>query len=42
MDLFLKLKFKLNGLRFDTTEQILGSSQKVLNTVQEYDFKQTF
>ena len=40
--LFLKLKFKLNGLRFDTTEQILGSSQKVLNTVQESDFKQAF
>ena len=40
--LFLKLKFKLNGLRFDTTEQILGSSQRVLNTVQESDFKQAF
>ena len=40
--LCLKLKVKLNGLRFDTTVQISGSSQKVLNTVQEPDFKQTF
>jgi hypothetical protein len=36
--LFLKMKFKLKGRRFDTIEEIQAESQRVLDTVTEKDF----
>jgi hypothetical protein len=40
--LFPKMKLKLNGRYFDTTEGIQAESQKVLDTLTEKDFKKTF
>jgi hypothetical protein len=40
--LFLKMKMKLTGRRFDTTEEIQAESLRVLNTVTEKDFQETF
>jgi hypothetical protein len=40
--LFLRLKIKLKGRHFDTTEVIEVESQAVLNTLTEHDFKDAF
>jgi hypothetical protein len=40
--LFLRLKIKLKGLHFDTTEVIKTESQVVLNTLIEHDFQDAF
>ena len=40
--LFPKLKMKLNGLRFQTLEEIHTESQAVLNTLRENDFQECF
>jgi hypothetical protein len=40
--LFPKIKLKLKGRRFDTTEEIQAESQKVLNTLIEKDFHEAF
>jgi hypothetical protein len=39
--LFLKMKLKLKGRRFDTTE-IQAESQRVLDTLTEKDFQEAF
>jgi hypothetical protein len=36
---FPKMKFKLKGRRFDTTEEIQAESQTVLDTLTEKDFQ---
>jgi hypothetical protein len=40
--LFPEMKLKLKGRRFDTTEEIQAESQRVLNTLTEKDFQETF
>jgi hypothetical protein len=40
--LFPKMKLKLKGRRFDTTEEIQVESQRVLDTVAEKDFQEAF
>ena len=40
--LFPKMKFKLKGRRFDTTEEIQAESQRVLDTLIEKDFHEAF
>jgi hypothetical protein len=40
--LFPKMKLKLKGLRFDTTEEIQAESQRVLDTLREKDFQEAF
>jgi hypothetical protein len=40
--LFPKLKLKLKGRRFYTTEQIQAESQRVHDTVIEKDFQEVF
>jgi hypothetical protein len=40
--LFPKMKLKLKGRRFDTTEDIQAESQRVLDTVTEKDFQEAF
>jgi hypothetical protein len=39
---FPKMKLKLKGRRFDTIEEIQGESQRVLDTVTEKDFQESF
>jgi hypothetical protein len=36
------MKLKLTGRRFDTTEEIQAESQRVLGTLTEKDFQETF
>jgi hypothetical protein len=40
--LFPKIKLKLKGRRFDTTEEIHAESQKVLDTLTEKVFQEAF
>jgi hypothetical protein len=40
--LFPRLKIKLKGCHFDTTEMIKAESQVVLNTLTEHDFQDAF
>jgi hypothetical protein len=40
--LFSKMKYNLQGRRFDTTEEIQTESQRVLDTVTEKDFQEAF
>jgi hypothetical protein len=40
--LFPKMKLKLKGRRFDTTEEIHAESPRVLDTAAEKDFQETF
>jgi hypothetical protein len=40
--LFPKIKLKLKGRRFDTTEEIQTESQRVLDTLREKDFQEAF
>jgi hypothetical protein len=40
--LFLKIKLKLKGRRFDTIKEIQAESQRVLDTLTEKDFRETF
>jgi hypothetical protein len=40
--LFPKIKLKLKGRRFDTTEKIQTESQRVLDTLIEKDFQEAF
>jgi hypothetical protein len=40
--LFPKMKLKLKGRRFDTTEVIKAESQRVLDTLTEMDFQEAF
>jgi len=40
--LFPKMKFKLKGRRFDTIEDILAETQKVLDTLTEKNFQDAF
>jgi hypothetical protein len=40
--LFLRLKIKLKGRYFATTEVNEAESQAVLNTLTEYDFQDAF
>jgi hypothetical protein len=40
--LFLKIKLKLKGRRFDNTEEIQAESQRVLDTLTKKDFKDAF
>jgi hypothetical protein len=40
--LFPKIKLKLKGRRFDTTEEIQAESQSVLDTLTEQDFQEAF
>jgi hypothetical protein len=40
--LFTKMKLKLKGRRFDTTEEIQTESQRVLDTLTEKDFQEAF
>ena len=40
--LFPKMKIKLKGRRFDTVEEIQAESQKVLNTLTQKDFQDSF
>jgi transposase len=40
--LFPRLKIKLKGRRFDTTEASEAESQTVLNTLTEHDFQDAF
>jgi predicted acetyltransferase len=39
---FLKMKPKLKGRRFDTIEEIQAELQRVLDTVTEKDFQEAF
>jgi hypothetical protein len=39
---FSKMKLKLKGPRFDTIEEIQAESQRVLHTLTENDFQETF
>jgi hypothetical protein len=36
------MKIKLKGRRFDTVEEIQAESQKVLNTLTQKDFQDSF
>jgi hypothetical protein len=40
--LYPRLKIKLKGCRFDTTEVIKAESQAVPNTLTEHDFQDAF
>jgi hypothetical protein len=40
--LFPKMKLKLKGNQFDTTEEIQGEMQRVLDTLTEKDFQKAF
>jgi hypothetical protein len=40
--LFLKIKLKLKGHRFDTIEEIQSESQRVLDTLTVKDFQEVF
>jgi hypothetical protein len=40
--LFPKIKLKLKGSRFDTIDEILAETQKVLDNVTEKDFQEAF
>jgi hypothetical protein len=40
--LFTKIKWKLKGRRFDTTEENQTESQRVLDSVTEKDFQEAF
>jgi hypothetical protein len=40
--LFTKMKLKLTGRRFDTTEEIQAESQRTLDTLTEKDFQEEF
>jgi hypothetical protein len=40
--LYPKMKLKLKGCRFDTTEEIQAESQRVLDNVTEKDFQEAF
>jgi hypothetical protein len=40
--LFSRLKIKLRGRHFDTTEVIEAESQAVLNALTEHDFQDAF
>jgi hypothetical protein len=40
--LFLRLKIKLKGRHFDTTEVIVAELKVVLNTLKEQDFQDAF
>jgi hypothetical protein len=40
--LFPKMKLKLKGRRFDTIEVIQANSQRVLDTLKEKDFQESF
>jgi hypothetical protein len=40
--LFPKMKLKLKGHWFDTTEEIQAESQRVLDTLTEKDFQEAF
>jgi hypothetical protein len=40
--LLARLKMKLKGLHFDTTEVMEADSQAVLNTLAEHDFQDAF
>jgi hypothetical protein len=40
--LFPKMKLKLKGLRFGTTEEIQAESQRVLDTLTENNFQEAF
>jgi hypothetical protein len=40
--LFSKIKLRLKGRRFDTSEEIHAESQRVLDTVTEKDFQKAF
>jgi transposase len=40
--LFPKMNIKLKGRRFDTVEEIQAESQKVLNTLTQKDFQDSF
>jgi hypothetical protein len=40
--LFLRLKIKLKGRHFDTTDVIDAESQAVLNSLTEHDFQNAF
>jgi hypothetical protein len=40
--LFPKMKLKLEGRRFDTTEEIRAESQRMLDTLTEKDFQEVF
>jgi hypothetical protein len=40
--LFPKMKLKLKGCWFDTTEEIQAESQRVLDTLTEKDFQEAF
>jgi len=40
--LFQKIKLKLKGRQFDTTEEIQAASQRVLDTLMEKDFQEAF
>jgi hypothetical protein len=42
LSLFPKIKLKLKGGRFDTTEEIQAESKRVLDTLTENDFKESF
>jgi hypothetical protein len=40
--MFPRLKIKLKGRHFDTTEVMEAESQPVLNTLTEHDFQDAF
>jgi hypothetical protein len=40
--LFPKMKLKLQGCQFDTTEEIQAESQSMLDTLTEKDFQEAF
>ena len=40
--IFPKLKLKLKGCQFDTTEEIQAESQRVLDNLTEKDFQEAF
>jgi len=40
--LFTKMKLKLKGRQFDTTEEIQAESQRVLDTLIEKEFQEVF
>jgi hypothetical protein len=40
--LFPKMKLKLEGHRFDTTEEVQAESQRVLDTLTAKDFQEAF
>jgi hypothetical protein len=40
--LFLRLRIKLEGRNFDTTEVIGAESKAVMNTLTEYNFRDAF